>query len=84
MKIKPSKGEVQIKMEEAFAGTLDTSSRESAVEYAEVIAVGEGVTEYVKGDFIFVKSWAIDRIDYKDKVYRFISVATHGIKAKVQ
>lgn len=84
LKIKPLKGEIQLKMEEASAGILDTSSRESAVEYAEVIAIGDDVTEIKKGDFVFVKSWAIDSIYHQDKRYNFVSLKTGGVKAIVK
>lgn len=84
MKIKVSKGELYLKLEEASAGLLDTSSRESAVEYGEVIDVGEDVTEYKKGDVVFVKSWALDHIDYKGKRHYFVSLKTGGVKAIVK
>ncbi len=84
MKIQPLKDEIQIKLEEATAGLLDTSSRESAIEYAEVLAVGDNIKDIKKGDFIFVKSWAIDSIYHKDKKYNFININTGGIKAIVK
>lgn len=83
MKIKPFENQIYIKMEEASAGILDTSSRESAVEYAEIVAVGEGVKNLKKGDNIFVKSWAIDSVFHNDKRYNFINVETGGILAIV-
>lgn len=83
MKIKPLEGEIQLKIEEAKAGILNTSSRKSVVEYAQVIAVGEGVKEIKKGDYVFVKSWAIDIINHDEKDYFFISVKTMGVKAIV-
>lgn len=84
MKIKPLQGEIQIKLEEASAGTLDTSSRESAVEYGEVLAVGDDVHEIRKGDFVFVKSWAIDQINHEDKKYCFVTLKTGGVKAIIK
>jgi co-chaperonin GroES (HSP10) len=83
-KIKPLPGEVQLKLDTASAGILNTDSRESAVEYAEVLAVGEGVIEVKKGDFVLVKSWAIDSIVHKDTRYNFVSLKTGGIKAVIQ
>ncbi len=87
MKIRPLPEEVQLKIEEAKAGILDTSSRESAVEYAEVLAVGDSLlleeTGIKKGDYVFVKSWAIDIISHEDKKYYFVNISTKGIKAIV-
>lgn len=87
LKIEPLEGEVQLKLDEASAGILNTSSRESAVEYAEVLAVGPFVTEIEglkKGDHVFVKSWSIDIITHDDKKYYFVSLKTRGIKAVVK
>ena len=84
LKVKPCFNQIYIKMEEAHAGVLDTSSRESAIENAIILAIGEGVTGYKKGDVIFVKSWAVDSIYYKDKRYNFIDVTTGGIKAVLE
>lgn len=84
MKILPCSGEIQIKLEEASAGILDTSSRESAIEYGEVLSVGADVKEIKKGDTILVKSWAIDTINYKGKKYCFVNTKTNGVKAVIK
>ena len=84
MKIKPRAGIVYIKSEEAHAGILDTSSRDSAVEYAEVLDVGSDCGDIKKGDFIFYKSWAVDSIFHNDKRYNFINISTGGILAIVK
>lgn len=84
IKIKPQPNIVYIKTEEAHAGILDTSSRESAVEYAEVLDVGEDVDLIKKGDHIFYKSWAVDSVFHQDKRYNFINVKTGGILAVVK
>ena len=86
-KIYPCEGEIQVKFNDAKAGDLVTSSRKSAVEVGEVVAVGEGVTLKVKkGDMVFVKAWAVDTIynPLDDKDYHFISEFTHGVKAVVK
>lgn len=84
MKIFPLEGEIQLKVETQIVGGLDTSSRDSAIEYGEVIAVGIGVEGIKKGDFIFFKSWAVDIINHDGKKYHFISLKTKGIKAIVK
>jgi len=84
MKIKPLGNIIQLKIEEAHAGALDTSSKQSAIEYGEVLAVGEEVTLKVKkGDKLFFKSWAVDIITHEDKRYHFINPQTGGILAVV-
>lgn len=86
MKIKPFFDQVHIKVEEARAGALNTSSRESAIEYAEVLALGKGTDggELKVGDHIFVKAWAIDIITHEDKRFYFVNVTTGGILAIVK
>lgn len=83
IKIKPLKGIIYLKLEEAHAGALVTTSRESAVEFAEVLAVGEGVIQCKKGDKVFVKSWAIDIISHNDQKYYFCNQDTGGLIALV-
>lgn len=75
---------VQIKIEEARAGALDVSSKESAIEFGEVIETGDNVTTLKKGDNVFFKSWAVDIITHQDKRYYFIDISTNGIIAVVK
>lgn len=94
MKIEPLDGIVYLNIEEAKAGVLDTSSRQSAVEYAEVIAVPEhdccddvkkcSHWKIHKGDHIFVKAWGIDIIQYQDKKYYFVNINNGSILAVVK
>lgn len=96
MKIIPLGNNVQLEIEEASAGMLDTSSRESAVEYAKVVAIGTHVnrtiinpdahtSEWIKvDDHVFVKAWAIDIINYEGKKYYFCNLDTNGILAVVK
>ena len=98
MKIKPLFNQVYLSISEPQAGVLDTSSKPSAIEYAEVLAVPEHDCDLLKpstnkptcdfelhpGDKIFVKAWAIDTIVYKDKKYHFINFESEGILAKVE
>ncbi len=92
MKIIPLDNQVYLKFNEAHAGILDTSSRESAVEYAEVLAVPAHDCEkdkckywkYHKGDHVFVKSWAVDHIYHEGKHYTFVDITTGGIKAVIK
>ena len=84
MKIQPRPGIVYIKTDVATAGDLITASRDSAVEYAEVLEVGEGVMSIKKGDMVFVKAWAVDTVTYNDIPYRFVAIDTNGILAIVK
>lgn len=84
MTIIPSVGQIYIKVEVPKAGIMDTSSKASAIEVAEVLAVGKDISEYKKGDKILFKSWAVDIIDYQGKPYLFIDITTGGIKAIVK
>ena len=81
--IEPLENIVYLKIDEVKVGGLDTSSRNSAVEVAEVEAVGEGVKNLKKGDKIFVKAWGVDQISYKEERHYFVNVNTGAILAKV-
>ena len=83
MKIIPQPNLVQLDIKEATAGVLDTSSRDSAVEFAEVIAVGDKVETLGVGDKVFVKAWAVDIINYQDEKFYFVDQTSNGILAKV-
>lgn len=83
MKIKPLEKIVYLKIAEVKAGVLDTSSRNSAVEYGEVIAVGPKVEGIKKGDKLFVKSWGIDLLYHNDKMYHFVNLDTGAVLAIV-
>lgn len=93
MQIEPMPGVIYLKTQATKVGGLDTSGKESAVEYAEVLAVGSKggemafqmqPSEFVlaPGDHVFVKAWAIDTIDHEGVRYEFVHVATNGILAK--
>lgn len=86
MKIEPLGDMIQLEIAEASAGVLDTSSRESAVEYATVVGISKDATfkNLKVGDKVFVKAWAIDIINYEDKKYYFVNPETMGILAKVK
>lgn len=85
MKITPLGGSIQLKIEKVSAGALDTSSKATAIEIGEVVAVGEDVTLKVKkGDTVFFKSWACDIVNHEEKPYYFVNQDTKGILAVVQ
>lgn len=84
MDIIPQPDIIYLEFPEANAGVLDTSSRESAIEVATVVAVGQGVTSVAPGDRVFVKSWAVDTITYEEKKYRFIHADTKGLLAIIK
>lgn len=83
MKIRPLKNTVYLKIDKPQAGVLDTSSRNSAVEVAEVVEVGEGVDIKV-GSKVFVKSWGIDIVDHGDVKYHFVNLDTNAVLAVVE
>jgi len=84
MKIKPLDNIVYFKPAAVKAGILDTSSVPTAVEYAEVIAVGNNVKNIKEGDKIFVKSWAPDSVTYSKETYRFVNIESNAILAVVE
>lgn len=85
MKIKPVADNIYLKVEEPEAGVLNLSSRLSAVEIGEVIALGEKVTLPLKiGDKVQFKSWAVDIVNIDEKRYHYVSEFTGGIKAIVK
>ena len=84
MKIKPLGKIIELKIEKINAGDLTVDGREAAVEYAEVIGIGDDVSGPFKiGDKVFVKAWAIDIIRYQDITYYFCNIDTGGILAKI-
>ena len=80
----PELNHVYLSCDKPTAGSLDTSSRSAAIEVGEVIAVGEDVKRYKKGDKIIFKSWAVDICNIDGKDYYFIDLDTHGIKATIK
>ena len=84
MIIEPLGDIIQLELEEAHAGVLDTSSRTSAVEYATVSAVADNITRVKVGDKVFVKSWGIDIVTHEEKRYYFVNVNTNAILAVVR
>lgn len=85
MRIDPLGKNIHIAVEEPKVGVLDTSSRNSAVEYGEVLAVGEEVKMKIKvGDKVFFKSWGCDIINYKEKRHIFVNEDTGAILAIVK
>lgn len=84
MSIEPLEHIVYLKLDKVKAGVLDTSSRSTAVEFAEVEAVGLGVKQIKKGDKLFVKSWGIDTVSHAGEKYYFVNINTGAILAIVQ
>lgn len=83
LKVSPLNGIIYLKLEETKAGVLDMSSKLAQVEVAEVLAVGDDVKHIKKGDRLFVKSWGVDLITYKDQRYCFVSLETNAVLAKI-
>lgn len=63
--------------------SLDTSSKKTTREFAEVLAVGPDVTKVKVGDKLMVKAWAIDEIVQDKQSYFFTSEDRDGICAVV-
>lgn len=87
MKIKPQPNIIQLKINEATAGDLNTTSKLTAVEFGEVIAIGADVKANSDlpnvGDKVFFKSWAVDIVTHNGITYYFIDVTNNGILAIV-
>ena len=82
MTIIPFTDKIYIKIEKPVAGSLDLSSKPTAVEHGEVVALGEGTEGTLKvGDKIFVKAWALDVITYNKETYYFVDINSKGILA---
>ncbi len=64
-------------------GTLVTSSKPTAIQYAEVLEVGTGVEELKRGDKVFIESWGISIISYENENYYFVNTKNGSIVAKV-
>lgn len=84
MTITPLRNTIYLKIDSPKVGDLDMASRDTAVEYAEVISVGDGVTSLKKGDRVFVKAWAVDIVQHEDKKYYFCNLDTNGILAIIK
>lgn len=85
MKIKPIGDQIQLEMEQAALGALDTSSVKTGMEWAIIKAIGPDVQskDLKVGARVFVKAWAIDTILYDNNDYFFTSEARKGIVALV-
>lgn len=89
MKINPIGKTIYLKLDtvEKVGGSnvsLDTSSKKTTREFAEVIAVGPDVTQVKVGDKIFIKGYAIDCINYNKQEYFFTNEDVQGICAIVE
>lgn len=88
MKIKPVGKVIYLKLDtvEEIGGkavSLDTSSKKTTREFAEVLAVGPEVLTVKVGDKLLVKAWAIDEIVHDKESYFFTSEDRDGICAVV-
>jgi len=84
IKIEPQPGIIYVKTVEVSAGALDTSSRDSVVETAEILAVGKDCGDLKKGDKIHVKlSWASDVVMDNGVRYVYVALDTNAVLSKV-
>lgn len=86
LKIQPLGDMIQIKIEQASLGALDTSSMKTGVEWGVIEAMGPDVQDRTLkvGDKIFCKSWGVDIISYENEDYYFVSEARKAIVAIVK
>lgn len=85
MKIIPLGEKIQIKVAEPTAGGLDLSSKKTATEVGEIVAVGEGVGYGLKvGDKILFKAWMADVINYEGENYYFLDSFGEGLCAIIK
>jgi len=83
MTIQPLGSLVQLGLKEISAGVLDTSSRDSAVEFATVLEIGPQAEGVLPGDKVFVKAWGIDIVNHEDKKYYFVDMTSNALLAVV-
>lgn len=88
MKIKPVGKVIYLKLDtvEEVGGSnvsLDTSSKKTTREFAEVLAIGPDVEKVKVGDKLFIKAWAIDEIVHDKQSHFFTSEDRDGICAVV-
>lgn len=86
--IKPINGKIQIKIEQPKVGGLDLSSKETAIEVAEVVALPAHIEgqSFINlglnvGDKIMVKAWSIDVLTWEGEKYYFVDSDSKGICA---
>ena len=84
MKIEPQPNIIQLKLESAKAGILATEVRDSAVEFGEVISIGENIKSVKVGDKVFVKSWGLDWSEKDGVKYTFVNIETGALLAIVR
>ncbi len=77
MKIKTLGNKIRIKIPANSAGGLNLDSMTTAVEYGEVIDIGDlgDSSPFSIGDTILFKAWAIDIIDYEGEKYYFLDLS---------
>lgn len=76
---------IQLSIEKAKLGNIDTSSMKTGQEYATILAIGPDVKnkDLKVGDNVFINSWATEIKLYDKKEYFFISEERGGIVAKI-
>lgn len=84
MIINPYKSKIQVELEVPKVGSLDLSSKPSAIEIGKVIAIGEEVDKIKVGDTIFFKAWQLDIIAYEGINYYFLDANSEGICAIIE
>lgn len=85
MKIKPLYDYLQLDIQKANLGAIDTSSMKTGQENATILAIGPDVKnkDLKVGDKVFINSWATEIKLYEKKEYYFISEERGGIVAQI-
>lgn len=80
--MQPIGNKIQIAIDKPTAGSLDLSSKATAVECGTVVALGKNVSNELKvGDKIAFKAWAVDILTIDSETYYFIDSDSKGLCA---
>jgi co-chaperonin GroES (HSP10) len=79
MSIKPTGKNIIIKCSVDKIGNFDVSSKATAKESGEIIAIGDEAKGFEVGQTILFKAWDISIIEYEGEKYNFIQCDSPAI-----